>query len=426
MNILAIETSCDETSIAVVRDGRHILSNVIASQIDLHRKYGGVVPELASRQHVLTVIPVLEEALQRARFSWVNIDAIAVTRGPGLSPALLVGVNAAKGMAFARQKPLLAVNHIEGHVYSNWLIPETAAAAGTPPPEPKFPALCLIVSGGHTELVLMTGHGHYKLLGKTIDDAAGEAFDKAARILGLGYPGGPAIQKAAEEGNPARFLFPRAWLKGTYDFSFSGLKTALLRKVQEYGVTASKPAPWQRDPQPAPTPEGTGTTAHESNQEGVDRAQVRLELKGEGGPDISSFRAEPAKTTQLPPPPESVTPTPPPAPTPEHTDSIMDRPLPVADLAASFQAAAVDALVEKTVAAAAEFGAREVLVAGGVAANSALRARLGERLKIPFRYPPLVLCTDNAAMIAAAAYYRYAESVQRDFSLDIEPNARFV
>jgi N6-L-threonylcarbamoyladenine synthase len=426
MNILAVETSCDETSIAVVRDGRHILSNVIASQIDLHRKYGGVVPELASRQHVLTVIPVLEEALQRARFSWVNIDAIAVTRGPGLSPALLVGVNAAKGMAFARQKPLLAVNHIEGHVYSNWLIPEEAAAAGTPPPEPKFPALCLIVSGGHTELVLMTGHGHYKLLGKTIDDAAGEAFDKAARILGLGYPGGPAIQKAAEEGNPARFPFPRAWLKGTYDFSFSGLKTALLRKVQEYGVTASKPAPWQRDPQPTTTPEGTGTTANESNQEGADRAQFRVEMKGEGGPDISSFRAEPAKTPQLPPPPESVTPTPPPVSAPEHVDSIMDRPLPVADLAASFQAAAVDALVEKTVAAAAEFGAREVLVAGGVAANAALRAKLGERLKIPFRYPPLVLCTDNAAMIAAAAYYRYAESVQRDFTLDIEPNARFV
>ncbi|HYP41070.1 MAG TPA: hypothetical protein VEX13_11995, partial [Chloroflexia bacterium] len=207
---------------------------------------------------------------------------------------------------------------------------------------------------------------------------------------------------------------------------FSGLKTALLRKVQEYGVTASKPAPWQRDPQPAPTSEGTGTTANESNPESAGGAQVRVEIKGEGGPDISSFRAEPAKTTQLPPPPESITPTPPPVPAPEHVDSIMDRPLPVADLAASFQAAAVDALVEKTVAAAAEFGAREVLVAGGVAANAALRARLGERLNIPFRYPPLVLCTDNAAMIAAAAYYRYAESVQRDFSMDIEPNARFV
>src|SRR5438270_7892847 len=175
MNILAIETSCDETSVAVVRDGRHILANVIASQIPLHQKYGGVVPELASRQHVLTIIPVLEEALGRANYTWVKIDAIAVTRGPGLSPALLVGVNTAKGIAFARQKPLVAVNHIEGHVYSNWLIPEEEAAVGAPlvgalraQPGPRFPVVCLIVSGGHTELVLMTGHGQYRLLGKTI------------------------------------------------------------------------------------------------------------------------------------------------------------------------------------------------------------------------------------------------------------------
>src|SRR6476661_3620937 len=191
MNILAIETSCDETSVAVVRDGRHILSNVIASQIPLHQRYGGVVPELASRQHVVTIIPVLEEAMQRAHMDWVNIDAVGVTRGPGLSPALLVGVNAAKAIAFARQKPLIAVNHMEGHIYSNWLIPEAEAKEGRTTAEPRFPAVVLIVSGGHTELVLMTGHGQYKLLGKTIDDAAGEAFDKAARILGLGYPGDP-------------------------------------------------------------------------------------------------------------------------------------------------------------------------------------------------------------------------------------------
>src|SRR6476660_6072267 len=202
MNILAIETSCDETSVAIVRDGRHIVTNVVASQIPLHQKYGGVVPELASRQHVVTIIPVLEEALKRASMDWVNIDAIAVTKGPGLSPALLVGVNTAKAIAFARQKPLVAVNHLEGHIYSNWLIPEADAAQGQARAEPRFPAVCLIVSGGHTELVLMTGHGQYRLLGKTVDDAAGEAFDKAARILGLGYPGGPAIQKAAEGGDP--------------------------------------------------------------------------------------------------------------------------------------------------------------------------------------------------------------------------------
>src|SRR5918911_2803509 len=240
MNILAIETSCDETSVAVVRDGRHIVSNVVASQIPLHQKYGGVVPELASRQHVITLIPVLEEALGRANFSWVKIDAIAVTRGPGLSPALLVGVNAAKGIAFARQKPLVAVNHIEGHVYSNWLIPLQDAAEGRPAPEPRFPAVCLIVSGGHTELILMTGHGQYRLLGKTLDDAAGEAFDKAARVLGLGYPGGPAIQRAADRTGGAKlpsYNLTRPWLRGTYDFSFSGLKTAMLRGVEGGGVT---------------------------------------------------------------------------------------------------------------------------------------------------------------------------------------------
>jgi N6-L-threonylcarbamoyladenine synthase len=177
MNILAIETSCDETSVAIVRDGQHILANAIASQIPLHQKYGGVVPELASRQHVVTIIPILEEALKQANFNWVNIDAIAVTKGPGLSPALLVGVNSAKALAFARQKPLVAVNHIEGHIYSNWLIPESEAAKGESRAEPRLPAVCLIVSGGHTELILMLGHGQYRLLGKTIDDAAGDAFD---------------------------------------------------------------------------------------------------------------------------------------------------------------------------------------------------------------------------------------------------------
>lgn len=368
MNILAIETSCDETSVAIVRDGRHILTNIIASQIPLHQRYGGVVPELASRQHVLTIVPVLDEALQSSGLDWAQIDAVAVTKGPGLSPALLVGVNAAKALAFARQKPLLAVNHMEGHIYSNWLISDISAGQGVTPPEPTFPVLCLIVSGGHTELVLMMGHGEYKLLGKTIDDAAGEAFDKAARILGLGYPGGPAIQKAAEEGDPNRFALPRAWLKGTYDFSFSGLKTALLRKAQEYGIETSKPAPWQKQADPEQT--------------------------------------APIKDS---------------APVP-----VMQREVPTADLAASFQEAVVDALVEKTVAAATEYQVLEVLVAGGVAANAPLRARLKARLTIPFRYPSLVLCTDNAAMIAAVAYYRYAEAVQHDFSMDIEPSARFI
>ena len=396
MNILAIETSCDETAVAIVRDGRHIVANVVASQIALHRKYGGVVPELASRQHVVTVIPVLEEALQRAGVGWQAIDAVAVTKGPGLAPALLVGVNAAKAIAFARMKPFLGVNHMEGHIYSNWLISEKDAQEGRTPPEPQFPVLNLIVSGGHTELVLMTGHGEYTMLGKTVDDAAGEAFDKAARILGLGYPGGPAIQKAAEGGDPNSVSFPRARMKGTFDFSFSGVKTALLRKVQEYGVSQSKPAPWQR------------TEAQEKQSETKDKERKTKDEKSPKGDD-------PYRTTPVA---DGVEGEMPPKKEPEA--------LPVADLAAAFQAAVVDMLVEKTAAAAEEHGAKEVLVAGGVAANSALREELKKRLTIPFRYPPISLCTDNAAMIAAAAYYRYQDAVQADLTLDIEPNAQYV
>ncbi len=282
-----------------------------------------------------------------------------------------------------------------------------------------------MVSGGHSELVLMRGHGQYKLLGKTIDDAAGEAFDKAARILGLGYPGGPAIQKAAEGGDPDRFAFPRAWLKGTHDFSFSGLKTALLRKVQEYGVTNAKPAPWQQNP-------GAAQQVLDEQVRGAkgERESGLVTYDTTMLVDLSSFIAEPSAQPQVTlqgvPKPAALT-------TSEEEAIVNSSPagnrgeqLPVADLAASFQAAVVDALVEKTVAAATEHGAREVLVAGGVAANSLLRKRLDERLRIPYRYPPLVLCTDNAAMIAAAAYYRYADSLQHDFTLDIEPNARYV
>jgi N6-L-threonylcarbamoyladenine synthase len=402
MNILAIETSCDETAVAVVRDGRHIMANVVASQIELHRKYGGVVPELASRQHVLTVIPVLEEAFQRAGISWAAIDAIAVTRGPGLAPALLVGVNVAKALAFARMKPLLGVNHMEGHIYSNWVISERDASEGRTQPEPQFPLLNLIVSGGHSELVLMTGHGEYRLLGKTVDDAAGEAFDKAARILGLGYPGGPAIQKAAEAGDPNSILLPRARMKGTHDFSFSGIKTALLRKVQEYGVTQNKSLPWQQV-----QAEESARAASKEQEKSADSAAAAPP------PGDDPYRTAPVEEMEG----ERLE-------TPKERNEA--RPLPVADLAASFQAAVVEMLVEKTAAAAAEYGVKEVLVAGGVAANSALREELGRRLSIPFRYPPISLCTDNAAMIAAAAHYRYADVVQTDLELDIEPSAQYL
>ncbi len=229
MKLLGIETSCDETAVAVVEDGRHLRSNVIASQIEIHRRYGGVVPEVASRQHILQIMPVIREALERADCTLGEVDGVAVTYGPGLAGALLVGVNAAKALSMALEVPLIGVNHLEGHVYAAWLDGER------PEDAPGFPLVCLIASGGHTDLVLMPGHGQYRLLGRTRDDAAGEAFDKAARVLGLGFPGGPEIQRTAE-GVEAGQRLPRAMLRGTYDFSFSGVKTALLHTAQRAGV----------------------------------------------------------------------------------------------------------------------------------------------------------------------------------------------
>jgi len=226
MKILGIETSCDETAAAVVEDGSRTISNVVASQIDIHARYGGVVPEVASRQHLLTIIPVISQAMTEV--SWQDINGIAVTFGPGLAGSLLVGVNVAKAIALAKKLPVIGINHLEAHIYANCLDSSPASQKGSV----KFPCLCLIVSGGHSDLVLMMGHGQYRRLGRTLDDAAGEAFDKAARILGLGYPGGPAIEQAAHSGIPSLTL-PRAWLKETYDFSFSGLKTALWHLVQK-------------------------------------------------------------------------------------------------------------------------------------------------------------------------------------------------
>ena len=343
--ILAIETSCDETAASVVEDGQRIRSNVIASQIDIHRRYGGIFPEVASRQHILALPTVIREAMAQANADWSDLDAVAVTYGPGLAGSLLVGVNAAKGLALALDLPLIGINHLEGHLYSNWLKTDEET------PVPRFPAVCLIVSGGHTELVLIRGHLDYEVLGRTLDDAAGEAFDKVARLMGLGYPGGPAIQQAAEGGNPAAFDLPRARLRGTLDFSFSGLKTAVLRVVQRYTDRIESPA---------------------------DTAVVQLPLPS----------------------------------------------LPVAHLAASFQMAVVDVLVEKTCQAAARFDAAEILIAGGVSANTVLRREMIARADRPVRVPPLVLCTDNAAMIGAAAHHRYLAGQFADMDLDVVPNLR--
>ncbi|MBN1966944.1 MAG: tRNA (adenosine(37)-N6)-threonylcarbamoyltransferase complex transferase subunit TsaD [Anaerolineae bacterium] len=340
--ILGIESSCDETGAAVVEDGEIILSNVVASQIDLHAPYGGVFPEVASRAHVEAISPVAEEALEEARVALDDIDAIAVTRGPGLAGSLLVGVNYAKGLALGRNLPLIGVNHLEGHVYSLWLV-----GSSTPV---RFPVICLIVSGGHSEIVLIADHGDYTVLGSTIDDAAGEAFDKVARLLNLPYPGGPSIERAAREGNPQAYNFPRALQGEGCNFSFSGLKTAVLRAVQP-PHEGSRP------------PKGEGMTPD----------QLR--------PDVN-----------------------------------------IADVAASFQAAVVDVLVEKTVRAAVEHAATELWIAGGVSANQALRKTMTSRSPIPVRYPPLSLCVDNAAMIAAAGYFRYLRGYRDGLDMDIRPN----
>jgi N6-L-threonylcarbamoyladenine synthase len=229
--ILAIETSCDETAAAVIENGQHILSNVIASQVELHAHYGGIFPEIASRAHIEAIVPVIEQAMREAHLGLDDLDAVAVTHGPGLAGSLLVGVNAAKGIALGRDLPLVGINHLEAHIYAHWL---EVKGEERPLEELRFPLLALIASGGHTELILMHGHGQYEYLGGTLDDAAGEAFDKVGRLLGLSYPGGPAIEKAAQDGNPTAFQFPRAWLDDGYDFSFSGLKTAVLRVVESY------------------------------------------------------------------------------------------------------------------------------------------------------------------------------------------------
>jgi N6-L-threonylcarbamoyladenine synthase len=329
--ILGIETSCDETAAAVVENGREILSSAVASQVDLHSQYGGIFPEVASRQHILSIYPIVDQALKEAHLKLADLDGIAVTRGPGLPGSLVVGINMAKGLALGSNLPIIGINHLEGHLYSAWLVDEGSKDQKTP----QFPLLALIVSGGHTELILMKDHLSYERLGGTLDDAAGEAFDKVARLLDLDYPGGPAIQEVAGEGDSKAFDFPRAWLDDSMNFSFSGLKTAVLRTVQQLEKQKSK--------------------------------------------------------------------------------------LPIADLAASFQAAVVEVLFQKTIQAAEEFGTSDILIAGGVSANSALRSKFTRQRKYKVHIPPLSLCTDNAAMIAGAGCYRFCAGEFSDLDMDAAP-----
>ena len=330
--ILAIESSCDETAAAVVKNGREVLSNIISSQIALHTLYGGVVPEIASRKHIEKINQVIEEALKQANMTLDEIDAIGVTYGPGLVGALLVGVAEAKAIAYAAKKPLIGVHHIEGHISANYIENKDL--------EPPF--ACLVVSGGHTHLVVVEDYGKYKILGRTRDDAAGEAFDKVARAIGLGYPGGPKIDKLSKEGNPEAITFPRAHIaESVYDFSFSGLKSAVLNYLNG------------------------------------------AKMKGE----------------------EIV----------------------AADVAASFQKAVTDVLVEHAMMAVKEYGFDKLAIAGGVASNSTLRREMElacEKNNVKFYHPSPILCTDNAAMIGAAAYYEYLAETRHGLDLNAIPNLK--
>ena len=343
MKILGIETSCDETAAAVVESGRVVHSNVVASQVELHARFGGIVPEVASRQHIVAITKVVRRTLEDAGVELGALDGIGVTCGPGLAGSLLVGVNAAKGLALAADLPLWGINHLEGHVYATWLEERDPAS------DPGFPLICLIVSGGHTDLALMSGHGRFELVGRTRDDAAGEAFDKAARLLGLGYPGGPAIQTVAAQAQGTEEPFTRPRVKSSLDFSYSGLKTAVMHRAKKRGVIDG----------------GTGSGSSE-------RGRI------------------------------------------------------VREIAAAFQEAVVDSLVERTIAAADEFGARGIIVCGGVAANAALREEMASRASLPVLMPRPSLCTDNGAMIAAAAFYctereREGGAKLQEWSMDVIP-----
>jgi N6-L-threonylcarbamoyladenine synthase len=347
MKILGIETSCDETAAAVIEDGFKMLSSVVSSSVDLQAVYGGVVPEIAARSHIEVITPVIEQALVDAAVTWDEIDAIAVTQGPGLIGSLLVGLLTARSLALAKDKPLLPINHVLAHTYANFITGTSLPGYTLAQQAPQFPFLAIVVSGGHSQLMIYKSHKDYNTLGQTKDDAVGEAFDKVAKILGLPYPGGPSIAKAAEHGDPRAVRLPKAKMENAYDFSFSGLKTAVLRVAQEMA--------------------------------GKDYTFPSHEL-----PKVLTVGQK-------------------------------------NDLAASFQQTAVETLADAAVKAEAEYSPRCVLLAGGVAANQALRRELSDRLRTPLLCPDIKLCTDNAAMIAAAAFFMKPVPAN-PFKLEVIPN----
>ncbi|HIU64246.1 MAG TPA: tRNA (adenosine(37)-N6)-threonylcarbamoyltransferase complex transferase subunit TsaD [Candidatus Avacidaminococcus intestinavium] len=329
--ILGIESSCDETAAAVLKNGQVVLANIISSQVPIHRKFGGVVPEIASRKHIENIMPVIDEAIKQAKITKKDLDAVAVTYGPGLVGALLVGLSAAKALAFALDKPLIGVNHLEGHVFANFLVDPTL----------KPPFLALVVSGGHTALLIVKDYATFELLGQTRDDAAGEAFDKIARVMGLQYPGGPEIEALAEHGNPAAMDFPRAMLSNGYDFSFSGLKSAVINYL--------------------------------------------------------------------------------------HNEKQAGREINKADVAASFQEAAIDVLVKKSVHALVQTGLKKIVLAGGVSANLVLQKELAaaaQKVGAELVHPEPLLCTDNAVMIACRGYYQFLEQDFAKWDLNAVPNLK--
>ncbi len=339
MKILGIETSCDETAAAVIEDGSVIHSNVVASQAALHAQFGGIVPEIASRQHMLAMVPVMQQALADADLEPRQLDGVAVTNGPGLAGSLLIGVNAAKGFAFANDLPFIGLNHLEGHIYAAWLEDADPEAA------PGFPLMCLIASGGHTDLILMSGHMRYTLIARTRDDAAGEAFDKAARALGLGFPGGPEIQRVAEHSLGGEPRLPRPTVRNSLDFSFSGLKTAVARRAEQKGM--------------------------------------------------------------YPP-----------------TDDAPPDPQEVANVAAEFQEAAVDCMVQRALQAVKRYRVKGMLLGGGVAANSHLRQEMRRRMPVEVIVPRPALCTDNGAMMGAAGYFHFRTGLPSQWDADVVPGMR--